>query len=92
MNYYVMDVSSFPKKEQKQKLAEYAIVMIQQQIKRVISLLLDSGVSITDQEILDLVLKQLRDEREKKNLNSADVKKKFKNEFEEYLEKARNYL
>lgn len=90
MNYYVMDMKSYPKKEQKEKLAEYAVVMIHEQIKRVISLLLDSGVKMSDEEILSLILNEIRKQKEKKAVDSADVKNKFRSEFEEYLNQARN--
>ena len=92
MNYYVMDTSSYPRKEQKEKIAEYAVVMIKQHIKRVLSMLLDSGIKVTDQEILDLILNELKDERRKKTIDSTDVKNKFRSEFEEYLEKARKFV
>lgn len=90
--YYVMDVVDLPKKEQKDKLSKYAVVMINQQIKRVVSLLLNTGVDLSEQEILDMILTELKKEREKKEIDSRDVKNKFKAEFEAYLDKVENYL
>ena len=92
MDFIVMDSISSSKKEQKQRLAEYAVVMMHQQIKRVMEMLLTSGISITDEEILNMIAEALKKERNKVVIDSVDVKNKFKNAFDEYLEKARNYL
>lgn len=90
MNYYVMDAISLSRKDQKSKLTEYAVVMIHQQIERVISLLSDSGVEVSDQEILNMILKEFRNKKTKKSFGTGDVKDKFRDEFEEYLDQIKD--
>jgi hypothetical protein len=92
MNYVILDSICSSKKEQKEKLAKYAVIMINQQIKRIVSLLLNSGVEIADEEILGMVSIELNNERSKRLVGSEDVKKKFKNAMDEYLERAQDYM
>lgn len=91
IDYFVLDSISSTKKDQKNKLSEYAIMMISQQIQRITSLLASYGIDMTDEEILNLLSNQIKDEKEKKNVNSNDVKKKFKSAMDEYLEKIKDY-
>lgn len=92
MNYYVLDSIPGSKKNQKEKLGKYAVIMINQQLKRIISLLLNSGIKITDEDILSMVAAEIQNERQKTIVGSEDVKKKFKSALEEYLEKTRNFF
>lgn len=92
MDYFVFDSISSTKKEQKEKLAKYAVVMISQQVKRIVSLLLNTGIKISNEEILEMISNEIKSESTKKLVNSNDVKKKFKNAMEEYLERTQNYL
>ena len=91
-DYFVLDSISDTKKEQKEKLAQYAMLMIKQQIKRIISILASTGVDITDEEILKLVAEEIRKEKERKKLDSSDVKKKFQEAMDEYLKEKEDFL
>lgn len=92
MNYCVLDSISSSKREQKQKLVKYAVLMINRQIQRSISILLNSGIEITDEEILEMVSLEIKNERNKTTVGSTDVKNKFKDAMDEYLEKTKDYL
>ncbi len=92
MDFFVLDSISISKREQKKRLAEYAVVLINQQLKRVISILLNSGISLTDEEILEMIANELKKERNKNLIDSSDIKNKFKSAIEEYIEKSRNYI
>ncbi len=92
MSYYVLDSISSSKKEQKEKLAKYAIMMINQQLKRIISLLLNSGIDISEEEIMQMILNEFKNERNKSLIDSSNVKKKFKDAMDEYLDKMQDYL
>ena len=92
LDFFVLDSISPSKREQKKKLSEYAVIMIHKQIKRVISLLLNSGISVTDEEILEIIANELKKERNKTSIDSSDIKNRFKNEFDEFLEKVQNYI
>lgn len=90
--YFVLDSISQSKREQKDKLSKYAVVMLQQQIQRSISLLLNCGVKITDEQILDMIAEEIKKEKTKKLVGKNDVKKKFMSVMDEYLESTQNYL
>jgi hypothetical protein len=87
MDYYVLDSISSSKREQKQKLTNYAIVMINQQVKRAISLLLNNGVQISEEEILGMVSNEIKNEKNQVLVGRTDVKKKFQSAMDEYLER-----
>ncbi|HHX94071.1 MAG TPA: DUF2357 domain-containing protein [Tenericutes bacterium] len=91
-NYLVLDSISASRKEQKEKIVKYAVFILQQQIKRVISVLLESGIEMSDEELLDMISIEIRDEKTKRVLDSSAVKEKFKGEIEEYLKKVGKYL
>jgi len=90
--YMVLDSISNSKREQKDKLSKYAVVMLQQQVQRSISLLLNCGVKITDEQILEMIAEEIKKEKTKKLVGKNDVKKKFMSVMDEYLENAQNYL
>ncbi len=90
--YFVLDSISQSKREQKDKLSKYAVVMLQQQVQRAISLLLNCGVKITDEQILEMIAEEIKKEKTKKLVGKNDVKKKFMSVMDEYLESTQNYL
>lgn len=90
-DYFVFDAISKSKREQKEKLADYAVIMIHQQIKRIIELLINSGIKVTDDQIKDLITQTLQVEKQQREVSSNDVKRKFQTMLDEYLEKTQNY-
>lgn len=90
MDFYVLDSISHLKREQKEKLAKYAIIMIHQQIKRTVSLLINSGMDITDEEIVSIISNEIKSEKLRRVIGTNDVKKKFKDAMDEYLERIQN--
>lgn len=91
-SYFVLDSISDKKRDQKEKLSKYARIMIDNQIKKVVELLLNSGIEITEEEILGLIADQIKEEKNKRLAGTKDVKNKFKSAIEEYLEKTKDYL
>lgn len=92
INYYVLDSISNSKRQQKKQLSKYAIVMLSQEIKRIVDLLLSCGIKITEEEIMRLVAEELKDDKPDRLVGADDVKKKFKKELDEYLERTQEYL
>lgn len=92
LDFFVLDSISSSKREQKKRLSEYAVIMMRQQLKRIISLLLNSGISVSDEEILEMITNELKKERNKTTVDSTDIKNRFKNEFDEFLDKVKNYI
>ena len=90
--YFVLDSISASKREQKEKLSKYAVVMLQQQVQRAISLLLNCGVKITDEQILEMIAEEIKKEKAKKLVGKNDVRKKFMSVMDEYIENTQNYL
>lgn len=91
-DYFVLDSISSSKKEQKNNLSKYALIMVSQQIRRTVSLLLNSGIDISEEEIISLISNEIKNEKNKRVTGAEDVKKKFQSVMEEYLEKTQNYL
>ena len=92
IDYYVLDTISNSKREQKKQLSKYAIVMLTEEIKRIVDLLLSCGIKITEEEIMKLVAKELKEDKSDRLVGADDIKKKFKNAMDEYLERTQEYL
>ncbi len=92
MNYVVLDSISSSRREQKEKLSKYAIVMLNQQIQRAVSILINNGIKITEEEILAMIANEMKIEKNKRLIGSTDVKKKFKSAIEEYLERTQDFV
>ena len=92
INYYVLDSISNSKRQQKKQLSKYAIVMLSQEIRRIVQLLQSCGIKITEEEIMQLVAQELKEDKSERLVGADDVKKKFKNAMDEYLERTQEYL
>ena len=92
IDYYVLDSLSNSKREQKKNLSKYAIVMLSEEIKRIVDLLLSCGIKITEEEIMKLVAQELKDDKSDRLVGADDVKKKFKSAMDEYIERTQEYL
>lgn len=92
LDYFVMDSISKYKREQKQKLSDYAVILISEEIYKVASLLITNGEKISEDQLIDMVTKQLNDKKNNRLVGSDDVKKKFKSAIDEYMERTQNYL
>ena len=92
IDYYVLESVSNSKREQKRQLSKYAIVMLKEEIKRIVELLLSCGIKITEEEIMKLVAEELNNDKSDRLVGAEDIKKKFKNAMDEYLERTQEYL
>lgn len=92
MDFFVLDSISPSKREQKEKLSKYMILMISQQIERAVSLLLSNGIKISDEEILKMISNEIKKQKNRRTLDSTDIKKKFKTALDEYLERTQDYI
>ena len=92
IDYFVLDSMSSSKREQKHKMSKYALVLLTEEIKRIVSLLLSCGYKITEEDILKMIAQELKDEKANRLVGAEDVKKKFQNAMDEYLERMQDYL
>lgn len=92
IDYFVMDSMTSYKREQKKNMAKYAVILLTEEIRRVVSLLLSSGYKITDEELLEIIAQEINRERNERFAGADDVKKKFKSALDEYLERVQDYL
>lgn len=92
MDYYVLDSISIDKKKQKDKLCNYALLMIMNQVQRAVDILLKNGIKISEQELLKLLSAEIEKKANISQLGSADIKNKFKKEMDDYLARANQYL
>ena len=92
LDYFVLDSISKTKKEQKEKMSKYAILLLTEEIKRTIKLLNNMGIDIEEKKLLEMVAKSLNEEKSDRLVGVDDVKKKFKNAMDEYLERMQDVL
>lgn len=92
IDYFVMDSMTAYKREQKKNMSKYAVILITEEIRRIVSLLLSSGYKITDEELLNMIAKEINKEKSERLVGVDDVKKKFKSALDEYLERVQDYL
>lgn len=92
MDYYVLDSVSINKKQQKDKICQYAMLMIMNQVQRAVDILLQNGIKISEQELLKLLSTEIEKKQNIAQIGSADIKKKFQKEMDDYLSKASEYL
>ena len=67
-------------------------ILLREEIRRIVDLLLSAGIEITDDELLNMIAKEIKKDKSERLVGIDDVKKKFKNAMEEYLERAQEYL
>ena len=92
MDYYVLDSVAIDKKTQKQKLVQYALLMIMNQVQNAVNILLQCGIKISEQELLKLLSAEMDKKKNVTQIGSADIKKKFQKEMDDYLSKTDQYL
>lgn len=92
MDYYVLDSVAIDKKTQKQKLVQYALLMIMNQVQNAVNILLQCGIKISEQELLKLLSAEIDKKKNIAQIGSADIKKKFQKEMDDYLSKTDQYL
>ena len=92
LDYFVLDSISKTKKEQKEKMSKYAILLLTEEIRRTIKLLNNMGIDIEEKILLEIVAKSLNEEKNDRLVGVDDVKKKFKNAMDEYLERMQDVL
>ena len=92
MDYFVLDSISINKKKQKDKLCKYALLMIMNQVQRAVDILLECGIKISEQELLKLLSTEMEKKKNISQIGSADIKKKFQKEMDDYLANMSQYL
>lgn len=94
IDYSVLDSMARLKRDEKKNMTKYATIILTEEINRVMTLLASCGYKTTEEELLSLIAKELKDEKKNRSVsvNADDVKKKFKTAMEEYLERTQKYL
>ena len=92
IDYSVLNSMNTQKRMQKKTMTEYALVILTEEVHRIVSLLLSNGVKITDEGLLALIAKEIKAEKKERLVGSDDVKKKFQTAMDEYLERMQKNL
>ncbi len=92
IDYGVLNSMNTQKRIQKKTMTEYALVILTEEVHRIVSLLLSSGIKITDEELLALIAKEIKAEKKERLVGSDDVKRKFQSAMDEYLERMQKNL
>lgn len=91
-SYFVLDSISKRKKEEKEKILKYAILLLSQEVYRTITLLQANNIDITEEELLEALSKLVQKESSNRLVGIEDIKKKFQSEIDEYLKKTKKGL
>lgn len=92
MDYYVLDSVSINKNAQKEKINKYALLMIMNQVQRVIDILLQNGIKINEKELFKLLSTEMDKKANASQLGSNEIKNKFKKEMDEYITRTSKLL
>lgn len=93
IDYCVLNSINKYKKDQKQKMSNYAVLLLTEEINKVLRLLQNNGFDITDEELMQMIVKELKNMKNTNRLVGLDdVKNKFKSAMDEYLERTQDYL
>ena len=91
IDYFVMNSFATSKREQKSKMAGYALLLLTEEIRRIMELLKSAGFNLSEEDLLKMIAKELKKDHERL-VGVDDVKKKFKSAMSEYLERTQDYL
>ena len=91
-SYFVLDSISKKKKEEKQKICEYSVILLSELVFKTITLLRTNGYDMSTDELLSLLSTVIQKDEDKRLIGTEDIKKKFESEIEEFLEKTRKSL
>lgn len=92
ISYFVSDSIHPFKKEEKKKMANASIFLLKEQVILTLRLLSRVGFDLTEEELLHMIAKEMKNDRNGRLVGAGDVKKKFQKELEEYLERTQDYL
>ena len=68
------------------------MLLLTEEIHRIIALLINMGMNIDEDKFIAMILKEIKQEKQERLTGIDDVKKKFKNAMEEYLERTQGNL
>lgn len=92
IDFFILDSIDKSKREQKKRLAERSILLLTEEIHRIIALLINMGMNIDEEKFLSMISKEIKQEKQERLVGMDDVKKKFKNAMDEYLERIQGNL
>ena len=92
IDYFVLDSISKKKREQKERMSKYALLLLTEEIQRTIRLLRNMGIDVDDESILNMLANNLKEQKNEKLIGADDVRDKFKNAMDEYLERMQDVL
>ena len=64
--------------------------MLAHEIYQTLNLLLDNGYKTTESELLNMIAEEMKTQKNNRLVGIEDIKKKFKSEIDEYLERTQS--
>ena len=92
IDFFILDSINVSKREQKKRLAKRSVLLLTEEIHRIIALLINMGMNIDEDKFIAMILKEIKQEKQERLTGVDDVKKKFKSAMEEYLERTQSNL
>jgi hypothetical protein len=85
--YCVLDSFSKLKSTQKHKMADYLVLLLLDEVENTMEILKSCGYDISEEQLINMILKENKNKKNTRLVGSDDVKKKFKSAMDEYLER-----
>ena len=85
--YCVLDSISKLKSTQKHKMADYLVLLLLDEVENTMEILKSCGYDISEEQLINMILKENKNKKNTRLVGSDDVKKKFKSAMDEYLER-----
>ena len=92
IDFCVLDSICKTKKEQKQKIMDYSVIFLMDEIKKVMDIIKTNGYEVDENELIGMLIKEFKNRGNNRLVGMDDVKNKFKSVMEEYLERTQDYL
>ena len=92
IDYSVLSSMNSKKLVQKKQMTDYVLLILTEEVQKMVDLLIRSGISISEEDLLALIAKEIRNNKKTKVIGSDDVKKKFQTAMDDYLERIQKNL
>ena len=92
IDYSVLSSMNSKKRVQKKQMTDYVLLILTEEVQKMVDLLIRSGINISEEDLLALIAKEIRNNKKTKVIGSDDVKKKFQTAMDDYLERIQKNL
>ena len=92
IDYSVLSSMNSKKLVQKKQMTDYVLLILTEEVQKMVDLLIRSGISISEEDLLALIAKEIRNNKKTKVIGRKKKKKKFQTAMDDYLERIQKNL